>query len=231
MPVPAAADLLFVTALGLSGALHCAGMCGPLACSYTVPLGARAGGWRYHVAYYGGRFLAYAAIGALLGAAGGALLEVFHPGSPVRLAGRWAAGGVLVAAGLAILLGGGLPAPAERLLQRLMAPLTAPLRRLARAGGAGPWRAAPLGMLSGVLPCGMMWAAELKAAASGGLVAGLLLMAAFCAATSPSLAATGWLAGRLSPAFRGRLARASGLVIAAMGVHLVGFAHAIPMSG
>ncbi len=58
-------------AAGLTGSLHCALMCGPLACA---PLPAAGGGRRRAaVAWQAGRLAAYLAVGAALGLAGGGL--------------------------------------------------------------------------------------------------------------------------------------------------------------
>lgn len=71
-------------AAGLATSLHCAGMCGPLACAVGAePL-------RYH----GSRFIAYSAVGGLCGALGQVLVTVLKS-SPMRLA-PWAMAVALV---------------------------------------------------------------------------------------------------------------------------------------
>ena len=56
---------LVILGASLAGSLHCAGMCGPLVVLWA---GERAGireSRRAHVAYHGGRLLAYTAMGAV----------------------------------------------------------------------------------------------------------------------------------------------------------------------
>ena len=43
-------DYAFLILLGLGSSLHCAGMCGPIACSYALPLASQKPSllWSYH---------------------------------------------------------------------------------------------------------------------------------------------------------------------------------------
>lgn len=187
---------LFVT--GLVGSLsHCAGMCGPFVLSQTaarleqVPA-SRMGEWHRLagaalVPYHLGRATTYAALGAAAGAAAGAL------------AGwggfRFLAAGLLAAAAL-FLLGMAVP--------RLKAMLGGgpgggegwwggTLGRWARPLFATPtgWRGWLLGVALGFIPCGLLYAALVAAAASGDALAGALAMLAFAAGTVPALVVVG----------------------------------------
>lgn len=84
-------------AAGLATSLHCAAMCGPLACAV------RAEPVRYHAS----RFVAYVLAGLLAGALGQGTLGLLHS-TPLRLA-PWAM--VVVLLGLALGLEKRLPAP------------------------------------------------------------------------------------------------------------------------
>lgn len=73
---------------GLTASVHCAGMCGPLACALRVrPL-----------EYHGGRLLTYSLAGALAGALGGGVLAALQSDSARLL--PWLLGGVLLLIGL-----------------------------------------------------------------------------------------------------------------------------------
>lgn len=89
---------------GLATSLHCAGMCGPLACA----VGAKP------VRYHTSRFIAYTLAGALCGAVGQSIVTLFQS-SPLRVA-PWAMALVLVA--LAFGLEKRIPQP--RWLAKLM---------------------------------------------------------------------------------------------------------------
>ena len=50
-----------------------------------------------------------------------------------------------------------------------------------------------LGLVLGLLPCGLVYGALAAAAGTGGMLDGALAMAAFGAGTVPALVAAGWL--------------------------------------
>lgn len=182
---------------GLVGSLtHCAGMCGPFVLSQTaarleqVPV-ARMGEWHRLsgaalIPYHLGRATTYAALGAAAGAAAGAL------------AGwggfRFLAGGLLAVAAV-LLLGMAVPR-----LKSLWGGDTGgeswwsgTLGRWAKPLFATPtgWRGWTLGVALGFIPCGLLYAALVAAAASGSALAGAFGMLAFAAGTVPLLVAVG----------------------------------------
>ena len=152
--------------LGLVGSLHCAGMCGPLA--LALPHAARSG-IRFVLgrgAYNAGRLITYCAMGLVFGLAGRTLL----------LAGiqRW------VSIGLGALLLVGLLASRKLALWR---PITTLVERV-KTRMAGLLRRRSLlslgllGLLNGLLPCGLVYVACAGATATGGALAGVQYMAA-----------------------------------------------------
>ena len=178
----------FTTAfvLGLVGSLHCAGMCGPLALALP-PAGKTATGHAAgRLAYNGGRIVTYCALGLLFGLLGKTLL----------LAGvqRW----LSIALGVALLVGLfasrklALWRPMARLVERVKARMSFLLRRRSWAALFG------LGLLNGLLPCGLVYVAAAGATATGGLVHGAIYMAAFGFGTIPMMLALS-LSGRLIP--------------------------------
>jgi sulfite exporter TauE/SafE len=161
--LPLAPALAAAALTGLIGSPHCVGMCGGFACA--------AGGRTGLLAWTGGRLLTYAALGAAVGALG-----LVVPG-PSWLSTALAAALLLF---LALRLAGLGPSSA--------APpgLVALGARLLRRPGA-PARLA-LGMTTGLLPCGLVYAALSLPVVSGGPVAGALSMVAFGLGTAPALA-------------------------------------------
>jgi uncharacterized protein len=165
-------SILFTAALaGLIATPHCVGMCGGFAAACARPR-------RGMSAWHAGRLLTYALLGAAAGAFGGVL-----PGPAWLPAAVAAALLVWFAASLAGLLPqrlGGLTQGAPRLT-----PLTRTAQRLARTP-AVPHRLL-FGTVTGLLPCGMVYAALSLAVAAAHPLAGALAMLAFGAATVPGL--------------------------------------------
>jgi sulfite exporter TauE/SafE len=179
-------DFWTAFALGLLGSLHCAGMCGPLALALPAA-GVGAPGFIFgRVAYNIGRIATYGALGVIFGLFGKTLL----------LAGiqRWASIGL----GVALLVGLfasrrlALWRPVTSLVNLLKSNLSALLRRRSVASSAA------LGLLNGLLPCGLVYVACVGATATGGIAKGAAYMAAFGAGTVPMMLAIG-LSGKLIP--------------------------------
>lgn len=202
-------DLAAVFVTGLLGSAHCVGMCGGFVALLSV--GGEGGVAGRQAAYFAGKTLTYALFGALAGAAGLALRETFGGlGGAVAVA----LGVAMVLAGLAVCgvswgRSGGLAVRASAKLGPLVA-------RLVRSDRPGTLVA--LGMVNGVLPCGLVYGVLAVAAASGGPLRGGLVMAVFGVATIPALALTGLLGTRLRPSRRLWLQRVAGVLVVAMGV-------------
>jgi sulfite exporter TauE/SafE len=162
-----AAAALGALAAGASGSLHCALMCGPLAC---------AGGSASPVAWHVGRVASYAALGAALGLFGLTVLHAALPGlNPVL---PWVMAAGLVATALD--LGKHLrPLPGVRHVSAWVVKRSATLAPAARAGA--------IGAVTPFLPCGLVYGMAISALASGSAVRGLAVMGAFALGSVPAL--------------------------------------------
>lgn len=184
-------DITVPFGLGVVGSLHCMQMCGPLVVAYGV---ASRGRIAAHACYNAGRITTYALLGALAGAAGGGieLLAGWRQTAAVT------AGVLMIAAGLLLL-------PRRRLVKIEQASLSRFLSRAAAALLASPEPESKLllGMLLGFLPCGLLYAALLKAMGTGSAAAGAASMLAFGAGTAFALLGV----GVFSSAIAGRLGR------------------------
>lgn len=172
--------------LGLVGSLHCAGMCGPLALALPATGHNTAGFVAGRTAYNLGRIVTYCVLGVVFGLVGRTLL----------LAGiqRWVSIGLGVAllAGLLTSRKLALWRPLTALVEQLKSRMSSLLRRRS-------WTAlAALGLLNGLLPCGLVYVACAGATATGGVLSGARYMAAFGAGTVPLMLAIG-LSGKLVP--------------------------------
>ena len=214
-------DYAFLILLGLGSSLHCAGMCGPIACSYALPLASQKPSllWSYHLRYTLGRLLVYGWFGALMGAIGIGFGQMLSKTESLRELAGWLAASVLVLGGLAGFFNLNPFVRTGSLLAGGASGLARPFMELGR--NLGSWRALPLGMVSGILPCGMMWAVELRALATNSILWGTVTMLVFCLATTPSLLLTGELLARLSARLRKRVSRIAGLMVTAMGLLLM----------
>ena len=150
---------------GLVGSPHCVGMCG----SFALACGGNSRGAAWHA----GRLTTYAALGAVAGAVGGAL-----PGP------GWVA--AVVSTGLLVWFAAALAGLAPEPTVRIPG-LSDLAGRAARARGTLPGYA--LGLATGLLPCGLVYAALAVPVASGSALVGSLSMVAFGLGTIPALAA------------------------------------------
>jgi hypothetical protein len=217
-----AAALTAVFLVGLLGGGHCLGMCGGIVTALTVRLPGDRPRWSLHLAYHAGRVTTYAFAGALAGGLGGAALLV-GGALPVQVALYVVAQLMLVALGLYLL---GLPRYLEaferagRALWVRIQPAASALFPVRTAA-----RGYAVGLLWGLLPCGLVYSVLATALVSGSAPGGALVMLAFGAGTLPSLLAAGTVFPALQRTRGGRLARrAAGGVVVAFG--LLGLAYA-----
>lgn len=199
----------------LLGSAHCAAMCGGFVCAYAG--GARGRTDRAaHVAYNAGRLASYLALGVVAGLAGASLGRAGAIAGVARPA-AIAAGVLMVLWGTAAALrAGGVRVPQLPLTGKAPALLRRTLVRV--ASQPAPVRAATLGALTALLPCGWLWAFAITAAGTGTVGGALLVMLAFWAGTVPALAAVGLAAQRAAGPLRARLPMLTAGVLVALGL-------------
>lgn len=187
--------MIFFTALilGAVGSLHCAGMCGPLALALPATGSSRATFVLGRLAYNLGRIVTYCLLGAVFGLVGQTLAFAGFQ--------RW----ISLAAGAAILMGllvssrFAVSVPFAKSVAWIKSGLGALLRRRSIASVFS------LGVLNGLLPCGLVYAACAGAVATGGLLAGVQYMAAFGFGTVPMMLGIGLVGQKLQLALRFKL--------------------------
>lgn len=206
------AVLLSALVLGAAGSAHCVVMCGPIA--LAVP--AAGPGW---TARFGsmlllnaGRLATYALLGAMFGTFGMGL----------RLAGLQQA--LSITAGCLLLLAVMMPRLLERSattgaialgLSRMRSFMARHLRRSA------PEAIFLSGMLNGLLPCGLVYAALIGSLALGNTLNGMLFMMLFGLGTWPALLTLRWGGGLLGASARRSLQRLAPVAMTAMAVLLI----------
>jgi sulfite exporter TauE/SafE len=222
--------------LGLATSLHCVAMCGSLVLCFAVKdaPGGGALGPRIvpHLAYQAAKIASYAAVALVLGgiaaAAGGALdISGFR---------NW----VMVAAGVyMVLLGLGMtgrfplllklsPRPPQALV-RAMSKIRKRSASFADDGRVGLAMPVAFGLLTGLMPCAPLVAAQAGAMTSGSPLTGAALMVAFGVGTAPLMLVFGLASSFASGALRRRMGYVAaaavlvfGLVFLNRGLTLVG---------
>lgn len=187
--------------LGIAGSMHCAGMCGPLVMALPAATGSVGRRVANRISYHLARVAVYAAMGAVVGLGAGAF----------ELSGY---GRVLsVIAGISMIV----TAVAQLFWHKSLVPTTwvqrhtASLRAAAhRAARMHPQLAMVLlGVVNGLLPCGLVTSALVGSAVGGGILHGIVFMTAFGIGTSPVLLAIAVGASEL----RQRLGSRLGIII------------------
>jgi sulfite exporter TauE/SafE len=194
---------------GLVTSLHCAGMCGPLACALMPAPRDHSDPQVVASIYHLTRLAGYSVLGALAGGIGRLPLE-FLGDSVLRFL-PWA----LVAFFVAVAFRVDQRLPAWPLLGRAYAALLARLRRGSRLGAA-----AALGLATPLLPCGPLYFLLSLALLSGSALRGAETLLAFGLGTVPLL----WLAqanihlmrARLGPRTLARVQAGLALAVAAL---------------
>jgi len=212
--------LTTVFVASLLGSLHCVGMCGGFVAFYSGADGS-GGAWRLlsHGAYSGGRLVAYSILGLAAGAIGAAL-DLAGSLAGVQRVAAVAAGAVMIVWGIfALLQIGGV----KVFKHRSNSAITGWLRRGISMVGQRPpvVRATVVGLLSGVLPCGWLWAFVVTAAGTGSASGGVAVMAAFWAGTVPVLLALGLGAQILSVPLRRHIPAVTAVILVALGLYAI----------
>ena len=202
----------FVT--GLLGSAHCLGMCGGI--SGLFAMNVQVASLRTQtpkaLAYNLGRILTYAILGVAVAALGKASVAAIPDlAAPLRLA----TGILIILVGLQLAFGWRILAPIESAgarLWRKVAPAAkslVPVETMVQALG--------LGLIWGLLPCGLVYSVLLMAATSAEPVSGGLAMIAFGLGTAPAMIATGLSASKLAQFMSGKQLGA-GLLIVLIGI-------------
>jgi sulfite exporter TauE/SafE len=201
---------------GLLGSAHCLGMCGGISGLFALHASVRGLSRQLPMAlvYNAGRLASYALLGFAVAAVGSRFAALTPAvGKPVRLI----AGAVIILIGLQIAfnfralgflerMGGAAWSRISPFAGRLL-----PVTSLPRALG--------LGLLWGLIPCGLVYSVLLVAATSARALDGALVMLAFGLGTAPAMLLTGLGAARLAQLMQDRRTRlGAGLLIVMLGI-------------
>lgn len=220
-----AADLWLSFLTGLAGSLHCVGMCGPIVLAYAAQHlkgnGRSGGAFSSHLAYNFGRVLSYTIVGGIVGFVGGGL-------HALQGVGVWFSS---IAGMIMILFGIGLLRIVPWLHMFSEPPLGQEARnvlfRLYRASfGAlvtspGLESKFSIGLLTPLLPCGLLYSMVVKAASTGSFLSGASTMFFFGLGIVPTLLLTGLVSSYVSQRVRVWGDKIAALTVLLMGVMLI----------
>lgn len=225
-------DLLLIVALGFLGSFgHCMGMCGPLTVALALSQGDRdaneqhhpqkINSWQFHLLLNLGRVISYALVGAALGSVGSIVVasgQLAGIGSNLRQVMAIVTGSLLIWFGIGQIKPNWLP----RL--PFLHPLSGEIHSRLNSGmnqlstQQQWWTPALLGGAWGLIPCGFLYTAQLKAVETGSLLAGALTMLCFGLGTAPIMLGVGISASKVSADRRSQLFRLGGWVTLAIGI-------------
>lgn len=182
--------LLLGAGAGVLAIPHCAAMCGPLAAFACAPAGDRAPSAAAPLAWLTGRTISYSVLGGIVGGLSASIAALAPAGSS-----RW----------ISVALGAALFVAALGLLARprLVSVGRGPRSSWVSRAGAFVLAHRPptivLGALTGLLPCGALWAGLGSATASGTALGGAITMLAFSLTSAPGVGLAAWVAARRTP--------------------------------
>jgi sulfite exporter TauE/SafE len=199
--------------MGAVGSLHCIGMCGPIA--MALPMGRRTAGSRLTggLLYNSGRIVTYSSLGLILGLVGKFLITPQIQST------------VSIVFGCTILLYLLLPSRLQKSVsknspvQRFFPGLRKQLGKLLSSGTNHSLFG--IGLLNGLLPCGMIYLALTTSFLMGSAFNGSLFMAAFGLGTLPAMLAVVFFGSYLNQQVRLNLRKAVPFFLAFMATLLV----------
>lgn len=194
--------------MGLAGSVHCAGMCGPIALVVAGNGSRKVSGI---ILYNLGRVITYASLGFISGAVGRTVLWFTGQQWLSIIAGCF----ILLSVVLVYYRVSFLSGISDALLRRLRSALGAVMKN--RKQGTLLY----MGMLNGLLPCGLVYAALGGAAGTGSALNGGLFMAIFGSATVPVLFTISFLGNKIPTHYYKKLVKLVPVTISVMAVLLI----------
>ncbi len=199
------APLWYIFVIGFLTGTHCIAMCGGILLSQSTGGSALAAS----ACYNGGRVVSYTVMGAVFGALGMVITYTMQTKSLV-----FTMVGILVAI-IGINMWGLLPGLRALMPQQSsFCSVTAGRKRLAA-------RPLIVGLLTGVMPCGSMYAMWLFAMSSGSMGRGALIMLAFSLGTVPLMLLFGSLGSLIPKRSLKYMMKLSAVLVTAFGVKML----------
>lgn len=198
---------------------HCIGMCGPLIATYTLTIQASPlERLKPYLIFHSGRLMSYSLIGGFMGLTGSfvATVKVFAHLQTLALT---LAGILMILTGLSIFRFTTSPVYTFRFFKGLIKVM----KGISESGGMGSLF--PLGLLNGIIPCGLSYTAFIAGAGIGasetspvaGFLKGMFLLLIFGLGTLPSLFLLSQLVSKGSAIIRKRFYSIAGVFMIVSG--------------
>lgn len=199
--------------LGILGSMHCLGMCGPIALAIPHPSRNKLSMFADSVIYSGGRVMTYTILGLMFGAIGGT----------IKLAGYQQFLSIITGVGVLVVYFFPSGLKAKLKLDRFSFGFSNKLRSYFRKLFMLKTKNSlfGIGLLNGLLPCGLVYVALAGATANAGFIAGSSYMLAFGIGTMPMLTALNFSKSVVSPNIRLKITRLIPVGVALVGVILI----------
>ncbi|MCB0409269.1 MAG: sulfite exporter TauE/SafE family protein [Flavobacteriales bacterium] len=202
---------LFITAfsLGLLGSFHCLGMCGPIA--FTLPV--KNNRFLSAILYNSGRIITYSAFGLLFGVIGQGLKTATTQQF------------LSIAFGVLLIVGTLLPTrflnqfKVSGYFVKAVSQLKFTLSKFIHQKGV--LSLLVIGLLNGLLPCGLVYAAIGGSIATGNTTDGVLFMASFGSGTLPMMFTAIYFSNFISVKFRNKVRKILPVLLVIMGLQLI----------
>jgi sulfite exporter TauE/SafE len=204
--------LLAALSLGFLGSFHCIGMCGPIAMAIPVKRNSMFSILGGTLVYNVGRVITYACIGLIFGILGKGFV----------IAGLQSLLSILLGTGILLLLFIPNLSTASShigLVVNLIGKLKYRMRDL--FGIHTMCSLFVIGLLNGLLPCGLVYLGTAGALATGGIMKGALFMIGFGIGTLPTMLSMTFIRDFVSLRFRNGIRKIIPLFITAMAVLLI----------
>ena len=214
-------ELVTIFVIGFLGGFgHCIGMCGGFVLTYTIkirqndvsPIRSRWHQLTPHLMYNGGRVLTYVILGEIFGFLGGSLGVIFAMRDIQGIL-QLSAGIIMIFMGIE--LAGWVTSLAPDAL-----PGTGAFKRLVHSlfNRVNRQNIFLLGLILGFIPCGLVYAAGARAAATQSAVGGMMTMLVFGLGTFPAMILTGLTVNLISAKLRHRLYRLAAILVILLGI-------------
>ena len=213
-------ELITIFMVGLFGGFgHCIGMCGGFVMTYTLKIQETdhtvPSKWQTiypHLLYNSGRVLTYIILGEIFGFLGSSLGVIFAL-RDIQGVLQLFAGLVMVIMGFD--LAGWIPASGPDTF-----PGISGFKRLVRSmfNRVNRKNIFILGVILGFIPCGLVYAAGAKAAATQSILGGMLTMLVFGLGTFPAMVITGLTVNIISNKLRKQLYRIAAILVILLGI-------------
>ena len=200
--------------MGLMSSFHCIGMCGPIALALPVQKG---NSWQIFAGlsvYNIGRAISYAMLGAVIGSVSSSLVWIGY----LRY--------LSVLAGILMLAYVFWPSKQDRYFhppkfwQQAVNKVKKGMSEMLRSRKLHGWFM--LGMLNGLLPCGMVYLALISSVTTGSISGGGTFMLLFGIGTLPMMMAVGFFKNWFTPVLRTRIRKLTPVMLVVAGIWLVG---------